>query len=128
MFRDFKEFMLRGDLLAIVVGFIMALATFTLVEALVRTLITPMIAAIIGEPSIEKGPPGARRPPRKDSVVSRMHECDLGGCETVSAVHGYRAARPCDLIRLIASEQPKRIPPAGFEPATHGLEGRRSVH
>ena len=34
-------------------GLIMALATFALVQALVADLITPIIAAIVGEPSFE---------------------------------------------------------------------------
>lgn len=53
MFKAFKEFMLRGNLPTIVVGLIMALATLALIEALVRTLISPMIAAIVGEANIE---------------------------------------------------------------------------
>lgn len=52
MLKSFKEFMQRGDLLTIAVGFVMALATFTLIEALVGTLITPMIAAIAGQPNV----------------------------------------------------------------------------
>ncbi|HEY1855326.1 MAG TPA: MscL family protein [Solirubrobacterales bacterium] len=47
----FKEFMLKGDLITVAVGLVMALATFALVEALVEDLITPIVAAIIGEPS-----------------------------------------------------------------------------
>ncbi len=50
IFRGFKEFMLKGDLVTIAVGLVMALATFALVEALVEDLITPIIAAIFGEP------------------------------------------------------------------------------
>jgi large conductance mechanosensitive channel len=49
--RGFKEFMLKGDLVTIAVGLVMALATFALVEALVEDLITPIIGAILGEPS-----------------------------------------------------------------------------
>lgn len=48
--RGFKEFMLKGDLVTVAVGLVMALATFALVEALVEGLITPIIGAIVGEP------------------------------------------------------------------------------
>ncbi|OJU83952.1 MAG: hypothetical protein BGO11_14795 [Solirubrobacterales bacterium 70-9] len=51
MFKGFKEFMLKGDLITAAVGLVMALATFALTEALVEDLITPIVAAIIGEPN-----------------------------------------------------------------------------
>jgi large conductance mechanosensitive channel len=50
MLKGFKEFMLKGDLVTVAVGLVMALATFALVEALVEDLITPIVAAIVGEP------------------------------------------------------------------------------
>ncbi|MFT3865827.1 MAG: MscL family protein [Solirubrobacterales bacterium] len=50
MLKGFKEFMLKGDLITVAVGLVMALATFALVEALVEDLITPIVAAIVGEP------------------------------------------------------------------------------
>jgi large conductance mechanosensitive channel len=49
--KGFKEFMLKGDLITAAVGLVMALATFALTEALVEDLITPIVAAIIGEPN-----------------------------------------------------------------------------
>lgn len=51
MLKGFKEFMFKGDLITTAVGLVMALATFTLVETLVASLITPIIAAVVGEPS-----------------------------------------------------------------------------
>ena len=52
--KGFKEFMLKGDLVTVAVGLVMALATFALVEALVNYLILPIVAAIIGEPSFNQ--------------------------------------------------------------------------
>jgi large conductance mechanosensitive channel len=49
--KGFKEFMLKGDLITVAVGLVMALATFAVVEALVEGLITPIVAAVFGEPS-----------------------------------------------------------------------------
>lgn len=51
MLKGFKEFLFKGDLITVAVGLVMALATFALVEALVADLITPIVAAIVGEPS-----------------------------------------------------------------------------
>ena len=51
MLKGFRDFMLKGDLITVAVGLVMALATFALVEALVQDLITPIVAAIVGEPS-----------------------------------------------------------------------------
>jgi large conductance mechanosensitive channel len=54
MLKGFKEFMLKGDLITAAVGLVMALATFALTEALVEDLITPIVAAIIGEPNFSE--------------------------------------------------------------------------
>jgi large conductance mechanosensitive channel len=53
MLRDLKEFLLRADLLGLAVAFLLALATFSLIEALVGSLISPAIAVIVGEPEIQ---------------------------------------------------------------------------
>ncbi len=50
MVNEFKQFLLRGNIVDMAVGLIMALAMFALVEALIEDLITPVIAAIVGEP------------------------------------------------------------------------------
>ena len=51
MLKGFRDFVTGGNLVEVAVGLIMALATFALVQALVTDLITPIIAAIVGEPS-----------------------------------------------------------------------------
>ena len=53
MLRGFKEFLFKGDLISTAVGLVMALATFTLVQALIGSFISPIIAAIVGEPNFE---------------------------------------------------------------------------
>ena len=53
MLKGLRDFDNRGKLIEVAVGLIMALATFVLVQALVADLITPIIAAIVGEPSFE---------------------------------------------------------------------------
>jgi large conductance mechanosensitive channel len=51
MLKGFRDFLLKGDLITAAVGLVMALATFTLTEALVENLLTPIIGAIVGEPN-----------------------------------------------------------------------------
>ena len=50
MLKGFREFVLRGNVidLAVVIG-----AAFTLVNAVVQWLITPLIAAIFGKPDLD---------------------------------------------------------------------------
>jgi large conductance mechanosensitive channel len=48
--REFKEFLLRGSLIEIAVGLVLALAFTAVVTSFVETLITPLIAAIFGQP------------------------------------------------------------------------------
>ncbi|MQA73444.1 MAG: large conductance mechanosensitive channel protein MscL [Solirubrobacterales bacterium] len=51
MLKGFKDFLLKGNLIEIAVGLVMALAIFAVVQALIADLLTPLIAAIVGEPS-----------------------------------------------------------------------------
>ena len=50
MLKEFKEFLLRGNLIEIAVGLVLALAFTAVVTSLVEDLITPIIAAIFGQP------------------------------------------------------------------------------
>jgi len=48
--KDFKEFLLRGNLVDMAVGIVIGLAFAALVTALVSDLVTPLIAALGGNP------------------------------------------------------------------------------
>ena len=50
MFQGFKQFMLRGNVLDLAVAVVMGAAFGAVVTALVKDLITPFIAAIVGKP------------------------------------------------------------------------------
>jgi len=50
MLNDFKEFILRGNLVDLAVAIVIGVAFAAVVNALVADLITPLIAAIGGEP------------------------------------------------------------------------------
>jgi len=50
--KDFKEFLLRGNLVTTAVAFVIGVAFSGVVTALVDDLIMPLIAAIIGKPDI----------------------------------------------------------------------------
>src|SRR5437764_9253013 len=50
MLQGFKQFMLRGNVIDLAVAVVMGAAFGTVVTALVKDLITPLIAAIVGKP------------------------------------------------------------------------------
>ena len=50
MFKEFKDFLKKGDLVSMAVGLVMALVFAALVKALIADLITPIIALIFGKP------------------------------------------------------------------------------
>ncbi|HEX6488936.1 MAG TPA: large conductance mechanosensitive channel protein MscL [Candidatus Dormibacteraeota bacterium] len=50
MLRDFKTFILRGNVIDLAVGVVMGAAFGAVVTALVKDLVTPLIAAIFGKP------------------------------------------------------------------------------
>lgn len=50
MIKEFKEFLLEGDLVEIAVGLIIALKVTEVVESLTENIINPIIGAVFGEP------------------------------------------------------------------------------
>jgi large conductance mechanosensitive channel len=48
--RDFKEFLLRGNLVELAVAFVLGVAFAAVVTSFVEGLVTPLIAAIFGQP------------------------------------------------------------------------------
>ena len=50
MFRGFKEFILRGNVLDLAVAVVIGGAFGAVVTALVKDLLTPLIGAIVGQP------------------------------------------------------------------------------
>lgn len=50
MLKEFKEFILEGDLVEIAIGLILALYVKTVVDSLVADIITPIVGAIFGQP------------------------------------------------------------------------------
>lgn len=51
MLKEFKDFIMKGNLIEIAVGLILALAFKTVIDRLVDSVITPIIAAIGGQPN-----------------------------------------------------------------------------
>lgn len=53
MLREFRDFLLRGNLLALAVAVVIGAAFNSVVSSLVKDLITPLIAAIGGKPNFD---------------------------------------------------------------------------
>ena len=51
MIKEFREFILRGNLVDLAVAFVIGAAFAALVTSLVSNIFTPLIAAVVGEPS-----------------------------------------------------------------------------
>lgn len=52
MFKEFKQFLLRGNVVDLAVGVVVGAAFGTIVNALVADLLTPFIAAIVKVPDL----------------------------------------------------------------------------
>ena len=50
MLKEFRDFLLRGNIVELAVAFVMGLAFAAVVNALVDDLVTPLIAMVIGKP------------------------------------------------------------------------------
>ena len=51
--QDFKAFLMQGNLIALAVAFVIGTAFAALVNAFVTGLITPLVAAVFGQPSFD---------------------------------------------------------------------------
>lgn len=54
MLREFKDFLLRGNLIELAVAFVLGLAFAALLNSFVADLITPIIGAIVGKPEFSR--------------------------------------------------------------------------
>jgi large conductance mechanosensitive channel len=54
MIKEFKEFISKGNLVAIAVGLIMALYFAKIVDAILNGVVNPIIAAIFGKPDFSQ--------------------------------------------------------------------------
>jgi large conductance mechanosensitive channel len=50
MIQEFRDFLLRGNIVELAVAFVMGLAFAAVVNSLVDDLVTPLIAMVIGKP------------------------------------------------------------------------------
>ena len=50
MLREFRDFLLRGNIVELAVAFVIGTAFAALVGTLVQSLLMPLVAAVIGEP------------------------------------------------------------------------------
>lgn len=53
MFQESKQFLMRGNVVDLAVAVVIGAAFGAVVTSLVEGLITPLIAAVIGEPSFD---------------------------------------------------------------------------
>jgi large conductance mechanosensitive channel len=49
--KEFRDFLMRGNLIQLAVAFVMGVAFAALINSFVKNLVMPIIAAIIGKPS-----------------------------------------------------------------------------
>jgi large conductance mechanosensitive channel len=54
MLKEFKDFLMKGNLVEIAVAFIMALAFAAVVASFVADIVTPIIGAIFGQPDFSQ--------------------------------------------------------------------------
>lgn len=54
MWKEFKAFVMKGNLIDIAVAFILAVAFAAVVSSFVTDIVTPIIAAIVGQPDFSR--------------------------------------------------------------------------
>ena len=51
MLKEFRDFLLRGNLIQLAVAFVMGVAFAAVINSFVKNLVMPIIAAIVGKPN-----------------------------------------------------------------------------
>ena len=51
--KEFKDFIVTGDLVEIAVAFILALAIKAVIDAFMNSIVNPLIGAIVGKPNLD---------------------------------------------------------------------------
>lgn len=74
MLKEFKAFAIKGNLIDIAVGLILALAFSAVVAAFIDGIVMPLIAAIVGQPSFDEivwtiGGNGTQADPGTDILI-----------------------------------------------------------
>ena len=54
MYEEFKEFAIKGNLVEIAIGLVLALAFKDVITSLVDNVLTPIVAAIFGQPDFSR--------------------------------------------------------------------------
>ncbi len=54
MLKEFRDFLLRGNILELAIAFVLGVAFATVVNSLVENLLMPIVAAVIGEPDFSE--------------------------------------------------------------------------
>jgi large conductance mechanosensitive channel len=51
--KEFRDFLLRGNLIELAVAFVMGVAFAAVINSLVKNLVMPIVAALVGRPSFD---------------------------------------------------------------------------
>jgi large conductance mechanosensitive channel len=76
---EFKEFINKGNLLGIAIGFVMGVATAAVVNALVNNIIMPIVAIPFGKPNFD------------DAMILTIHHAQIRFGAFVTAVVSFLA-------------------------------------
>ena len=105
--KEFRDFLLRGILVALAVAFVMGLAFAALVNSFVANLVMPIIAAIVGKPNF-------------DDLTFTIHKSvftygtfitDLISFLAIAAAVFFFIVKPVDMIAKKAELKPRRRSP-----------------
>ena len=94
MVKEFKEFLLRGNLIDLAVAVVVGVAFTAVVNAFVKDLITPLVAAIVGKPNF-------------DDLYFTVHGSQFAYGSFLNAAALLRAHRRGDLLPGGQAGQPR---------------------
>ena len=132
MLKEFKEFIMKGNLLEIAVGLILALAFKAVIDAFVNGIISPIIGAIVGETSFKEK--YFELGDGRIQISTNVHDpvaIPLG--ELVEAIRAEAARdgaepRDAELVGLVPAAAlagyPADVPIRGFDAERHTIEPR----
>ena len=90
MLKGFKQFLLRGNVVDLAVAVVIGGAFGAVVAALVKDLLTPLIAAIVGQPDFSAHPVHGEWQQVPASAISSTRLCPSSWCRPPSTSSSSR--------------------------------------
>jgi large conductance mechanosensitive channel len=111
--KEFKQFLLRGNVVDLAVGIVIGVAFGAVVTALVKDLVTPIVAAILGKPDFS----GLSFTINKSEFLYGDFINVVIAFVSIALAVFFFVVKPVNAMMQRARKEPRSIPPRRSAPS-----------